>query len=273
MLLPTAGNVFYQILFAQMQRAKDLQWLNWVYFGSTSLSLMLGIVTIVLATALSVWANDFSDPREADEYARQTHDLQAVLLQFYNAAIFLWVFSFAFLAPVNYQKDSTDWTTMIASSLCILALSYSRTQARAASENAKGAQTTGWSAFKPLLAFIFGPTGQLLSASGYANLVIGGVLNTTWQIVRMGIICLLSMVCFEGTIEEYQERLPHSFFGSSQKPSAPRAALTSVGRTGGSDIGGVHEATSTSAEEERYVPPQRASRTASVGSVEGASEL
>ena len=46
------GNVFYQILFSQVQKEPSLAFVNWLYFGAASMSLVVGIAAIVLAPLL-----------------------------------------------------------------------------------------------------------------------------------------------------------------------------------------------------------------------------
>ncbi|KAK3237926.1 hypothetical protein CYMTET_52028 [Cymbomonas tetramitiformis] len=104
-----AGNVFYQILFSQVQRDSDWEIVNWVYFGCASASLITGVVTIVFATMLAVFCTDISTSIQKEQYNEVCSGLCSALFSFYLVAMLFWICSFTFLAAVNYHQDY--WTT------------------------------------------------------------------------------------------------------------------------------------------------------------------
>eukprot|EP00854_Cymbomonas_tetramitiformis_P006195 gene6195-7427_t len=105
-----AGNVFYQILFSQMQRDSEWEPINWVYFTCASGSLIIGVVTITFATMLAIWGSDVKTDLRKACYVTHCTGLVDLLFQFYLVSILLWIWSFTFLAAINYKEEF--WITL-----------------------------------------------------------------------------------------------------------------------------------------------------------------
>ncbi len=103
------GNVFYQILFSQVQKEPSLTFVNWLYFSSASASLIVGIAAIVLANRIAVYAADLETDARKAAFARHCAGLMTVVFQLYLVCIFLWIGSFSLLGVVNYAP--VFWTT------------------------------------------------------------------------------------------------------------------------------------------------------------------
>lgn len=208
-----AGNVFYQVLFSQMRRDAGYEWLNWIYFGSASLSLLFGITAIFLASMLSIWGSDFDSPVERDEFALHTIALQAALIQFYNASIFTWVFSFTFLASVNFPHYS--WMTVVCGAGClgsvVLIWAKTRREARLRTTNrgagkGKGARGNNGKNYDkyvgrgkyrsciPLRQYLCGPI-RLYPRRAFVAMVAVLLLHLVWQFLRMLLIVFCAPLC------------------------------------------------------------------------------
>jgi hypothetical protein len=159
-----SGNVFYQILFSQMSRTADNTErgnFNWLYFGTATLALVFGMVSVVLGSFMAVWGNDFATEELQNEFDLHTRTLQAVLMQFYDVALILWVFSFVFLAPTNFTHTGGDWSwvTYVFGGLCLVVsvVALLKTKGVAHKYKSRRLYRKAHEGCLPFCQFVFGP--------------------------------------------------------------------------------------------------------------------
>lgn len=93
------GNVFYEILFSAIN-FQDIG-ANYMYFGFSVLTLMIGTVGLSVSTLLSYWGDSMPNEYQG-RWARRSKVYQRFLERSYVASLYAWMFAMFFSTSVKY---------------------------------------------------------------------------------------------------------------------------------------------------------------------------
>jgi hypothetical protein len=187
-----AGNVFFQILFSQVEKEDGFQWVNWVYFGCATFSFGFGIATIVLSSVIAMGCVCLRSNEDRNEFAVIVKQPTKMLLFFYSTSLFLWMISFIGLGHINHPEagfSSFIWgfvclitvTAMLLRCQCIR--DSCKTKEQKSKSRSQGASVLRLQ--RTVSVFLFGKDGNLVDFVPFCSLVLARFIHTWWQPARL----------------------------------------------------------------------------------------